>query len=355
MESRTGNPGSLLISKLLMGAWRPKPPAALTSAEELETIAPLLIASGGGALAYWKIRETPLSSTQAAQDLKQTYRLNTLQAVIHEREIRQVIKLLGQEGIEPLLVKGWAVARLYPEQALRPYGDIDLFVPPEQFGKAAKILNSEAGKKFFVDLHRGASHLDTEPLEDLYARAETVALEDERIRVLSPEDHLRVLCVHFLHHGAWRPAGLCDIGLMVENSRADFDWDLCLTKNSKRAGWVTCTIGLAHQLLGADISGLPIEASAKRLPRWLVPAVLKEWENPISINHVVPPPLSGSISHPLETFKAIRRRWPPNPIQATVLMNGSFNEWPRIIFQAGSYAARTAKFLKNLPGRNPEK
>ncbi len=351
-ESRTGTTHSLLISKLLAGAWRDTPPDTQISAEELAIIAPLLIASGGGALAFWKTRQTEaLKDTPVAGELKQAYRLNTLQAAIHEREISQVIRLLKRAGIDPILVKGWSIARLYPEPALRPYGDIDLFVRPEQFAAAEKILQSDEGKKYFVDLHNGASHLDTEPLDDLYARSETVKLGDESLRVLSPEDHLRVLCVHFLHHGAWRPAALCDIGLMVEAYRANFDWDVCLTKNQTRAGWVACTVGLAHQLLGADISGTPVESIARQLPRWLVPAVLKEWENPISINHVVPPPLANRFTHPVETLKAIRKRWPPNPIQATVVMNGPFNEWPRLIFQAGNYAARTAKFLASLPGK----
>jgi hypothetical protein len=191
--------------------------------------------------------------------------------------------------------------------------------------------------------------LDEQSFDELYARSERVGLGEVCVNVLSPEDHLRVLCVHFLHHGAWRPAGLCDIALMVEAYRANFDWDACLTKNRKRAGWVACTVGLAHQLLGALIDGTPVEEAARHLPKWLLPAVLKEWENPVSVDHIVPPPLSGRLSHPFETLKAIRRRWPPNPIQATIVMNGTFNEWPRIIFQAGNYLARTAKFLAGLP------
>ncbi|MBC7911852.1 MAG: nucleotidyltransferase family protein [Pyrinomonadaceae bacterium] len=354
-ETRDGDgsssiPPSRLIASLLSGAWRQMPPAPKLTTAELERIAPLLIKSGGGALAFWKLRGTPLESTTAAQDLKQTYRLYTLQAAIHEREIAQVIKLLKPAGIAPVLVKGWSVARKFPEPALRPYGDIDLFIHPEQFDKATEILSSPEGRKFFVDLHKGADHLDTTPFDVLYERAQVVGLGDETVRVLADEDHLRVLCVHFLHHGGWRPAGLCDIGLLVESSGASFDWEACLTGDKKRAGWVACTVALAHQLLGADISETPITATAANLPRWLVPAVLREWNNPVSIDHVVPPPLAKRLSHPFETIKAIRRRWPPNPIQATIVMNGAFNNWPRIIYQAGNYVARTAKFLAKLPG-----
>ncbi|MBV9210557.1 MAG: nucleotidyltransferase family protein [Acidobacteria bacterium] len=347
-ETRTANQRSRLISSLLTGAWRETPPPPEISAAELEQVAPLLIASGGGALAFWKLRHSALADTRAAADLKQVFRLYTLQAAIHEREIAQVIKLLKGAGVEPILVKGWSMARHYPQPALRPYGDIDLFVRPEEFGRAEKVLASEEGKKFFVDLHKGANHLDEQAFEHLFARSEAVRLGEVSVRVLSPEDHLRILCVHFLHHGAWRPAGLCDIALLVEASGQSFDWKACLTKNRKRAGWVTCTIGLAHQLLGADLTGTPVADAALKLPRWLVPAVLKEWENPVSVDHVVPPPLAHRLSHPVETLKAIKKRWPPNPIQATVVMNGSFNELPRIIFQTGNYLARTVKFLSGL-------
>ncbi|MBV9958226.1 MAG: nucleotidyltransferase family protein, partial [Acidobacteria bacterium] len=319
-KTRTGKPASQLISSLLAGAWREQPPSPAISEEELNDIAPLLIASGGGALAFWKLRHSALKETRAAADLKQTYRLYTLQSAIHEREIEQVVQLLRGDGIEPLLVKGWSMARHYPEPALRPYGDIDLFVRPAQFAAAEKILSSEEGRKFFVDLHRGADHLDEQPFEELYARAEAVTLGEASFRVLSIEDHLRVLCVHFLHHGAWRPAALCDIALLTEAYGAALDWEACLTSNRKRAGWVSCTVGLAHQLLGADIKHLPIAEAARNLPRWLVPAVLREWENPVSVAHVVPPPLAGRLRHPFETLRAIRRRWPPNPIQATIVM-----------------------------------
>lgn len=368
---------SSLIASLLAGSWRQIPPAPELSIQELNTIAPLLIASGGGALAYWKIRGTALESTEAGQELKQAYRLYTLHAAIHEAEINSVINLLADVGVEPILVKGWSMARHYPEAALRPYGDIDLFVRPEQYDAAVKALATDEGRQFFVDLHRGSEHLCDQPFEDLWERStvistgksllndkyhmsndkwnmtpastQVVSASARTVRVLSPEDHLRILCVHFLHHGAWRPAALCDIGLLIEKHKTNFDWNVCLTTNQTRARWVECTVGLAQQLLGAESPARPLGTKPIELPRWLLPAVLKEWENPVSVDHVVPPPLADRLAHPIDTIKAIRRRWPPNPIQATVVMNGPFNEWPRIIFQAGNFLSRTGKFL--LPNR----
>ena len=48
----------------------------------------------------------------------------------------RVFRLLREKGIEAILAKGWAVARLYPDRVLRPYGDIDICVSADQFNTA---------------------------------------------------------------------------------------------------------------------------------------------------------------------------------------------------------------------------
>jgi putative nucleotidyltransferase-like protein len=66
--------------------------------------------------------------SNAALDLRQAYRYEVLQAALREHQLIQSLKLLRSARIEPMLAKGLAVARLYPERGLRPYGDIDLYV-----------------------------------------------------------------------------------------------------------------------------------------------------------------------------------------------------------------------------------
>ena len=123
-----------LVAELLAGAWRDAPPAPGLSAAELAAVTPLLLASGGAALAWRRVRVSEsLRATPAAHQLRQAYRLHTLEAALHERNIKQVFALLRAAGVEPLLVKGWAVARLYTEPGARPYGDIDLCVRPADY------------------------------------------------------------------------------------------------------------------------------------------------------------------------------------------------------------------------------
>jgi hypothetical protein len=169
------------------------------------------------------------------------------------------------------------------------------------------------------------------------------------VRVLAPEDHLRVLCLHLLRHGAFRPLWLCDIGAAVENRPAGFDWDLCLGANPKRANWVACSVGLAHRLLGADLAGTPVSTRAQNLPRWLVPAVIKQWERPGILDHTPAELMLTSLRHPTRVPGALLKRW-RDPIEATFRVNGPFNELPRLPFQICDYLAQGARFVVRLPG-----
>jgi hypothetical protein len=344
---------SSLVAKALAGAWRQPPPPLEISAQELDQITPLLLGSGAAALGWWRVQHSASHrQTQAAAELQQAYRLLALQDTLHEQEIKKVFTVLRAAGVEPLLVKGWAMARLYPESVLRPFGDIDICVRPEQYKVAAEVLKSPGSEGFWADLHAGFSELEDRSLEDLYARSQLVEIGDVAVRVMGQEDHLALLAIHLLKHGAWRPLWLCDIGATIESLPAGFDWDICLGRDKRRANWITCTIGLAHRLLDAKIDALPMSERARQLPSWLVPNVLKEWEAPFAINQ--PPmkhsaPMSSYLRHPGGLLKDMRNRW-PNPIIATISMRGPFNNWPRWPFQLGNCLSRTRRFFTQLPG-----
>lgn len=346
----TGQRGRLLTA-LLAGAWRSFPPELKNFAEELPALTPLLVESGAASLAWRRVRHCDWLDSRVAQELQQAYRHSTIQGDLHQHEIKQVFTLLRSVGVEPVLVKGWAAARLYPEVGLRPSGDIDLCVHPAQYDRAEAALNEWTDHQFAVDLHNGFENLDQENVDVLYSRSQLIGLGDVSIRVLAPEDHLRVLCVHFLRHGAFRPLWLCDIAAAVEGRPSDFDWERCLGTHRRRRDWVACAVGLAHQLLGALVDDTPVERRSELLPRWLIPTTLKQWDAPSTMEH-------GSMRHraamvtylrdPTGLLNDLRNRW-PNPIEATVRMGGPFNEFPRLPFQVGDCVARTAKFLAGLP------
>ena len=338
-----------MLANFLVGSWRASPPDPRISKEELELLAPLLLKSGGGSLAWRSIRGHSISECEVAVQLKSAYQLHSLQAAIHKTEIEEVILLLNAAGVEPVLVKGWAVARLYPEEGLRPYGDIDLCFAPDQYQRALAALRSAAAARFSVDVHEGFAKLDNLSLDQLMARSEGARLGEARFRLLGPEDQLRILCTHLLRHSAWRPLWLCDIGAAVESRPASFDWERCLGTDTREADWVACAIGLAGQLLQARVDDTPVAQRASRLPRWLIPDVMKNWDRPFPelyppLAYQGLPAMPTYVRHPRGLLKALRTRW-PDPIEATIRVRGPFNEMPRLPFQIGNALMRIARFL----------
>jgi hypothetical protein len=249
--------------------------------------------------------------------------------------------------VEPLLAKGWAAARLYPEPGLRPYGDIDLCVRPEDYAAAQDVLLRAGGHGTLVELHPGSSWLDDRSLDDLYARSQLFPIGAlGEVRILGAEDHLRLLCVHMLSHGACRPIWLCDIAAALESRPPEFDWDWCLYGNRRRSDWVACAVGLAHQLLGARMDDTPVAERARRLPRWLAPTVLRKWGQ----RHRLRVSMTAYLRRPFAALQELPHHW-ANGIEATVNVGGPFNEWPRLPFQLASCAVISAQFLARIrPG-----
>lgn len=338
-----------IVSALLRQSWLDSPPPLRVSVTDLELVTPLLYGSGASALGWWRVRETALRESPSAEVLHQAYRLLVLQAKIHETKILKAFRLLRAAGVEAILIKGWAVARLYPQPALRPYGDIDLCVRPADYEVAKRVVESAEARDCWVDLHSRIFELDDRPVEDLFARSLLVMCGDAQVRVPGAEDHFALLAIHLLKHGAWRPTWLCDLGLLLETMPADFDWKLCLGKTKRRANWILSAIGLAHELVGAEIADE--EIAARAIPAWLARRVLKEWETPFAIDQ--PPmshraPMRSYLRHPRGFLSDLARRW-PNPILATISVNGKFNRLPRFPYQLGNCLVRAGAFV--LPKR----
>lgn len=342
------------IAVVLRGCWRRTPPALSITQAELEEAAPALLNSGGAALGWRRIHDSALTDSPAASQLRDAARLYLLQSAIRQREIREVFRLLRAAGVEPVVVKGWALSRLYLEEGLRPSGDIDLCVRPQQLSTAHALLKTPQGRTYNVDFeHAELGALSRAGWEEFYARSQTTELDGVEIRVPSAEDHLRLLCVHLLRHGAWRPLWLCDVALALETRPANFDWPYCLGENPRAADWIACALGLAHQLLDARLDDTPVAPRARRLPGWLVPQVLKCWGSLADTAHAPEEILSDSLRHPARLPRALLARW-PDPVKATVSLDRDFNELPRLPFQLGEYLRLCARFILRQTRSTPE-
>ncbi len=141
------------VAGVLAGAWRSAPPQLEMPPEEVATITPLFLASGAGALAWKRLRHfSDQLLIIALKQLQETYLGYAIHAAEHEHQVAEVFRVLRSAGVEPILLKGWAIGRLYPEAGLRPTGDIDLCVAPTQHAKAQAVLNSPEYRRFWVDL-----------------------------------------------------------------------------------------------------------------------------------------------------------------------------------------------------------
>ena len=180
-----------LIAKVLAGSWRQSTSPLTISQAELDIVTPMLLESGAGALGWKRVSTSSLRTAPAALELEQAYRLHALQSAIHERDIENALTLLRSAGVEPILVKGWAVARLYPDAGLRPYGDLDLCVAPKQYHAARRALEKEVNKLFQVDLHRGFKTLDHKSWDELYTRSHLVQLGEDRKSTRLNSSHIQ--------------------------------------------------------------------------------------------------------------------------------------------------------------------
>ena len=301
-----------------------------------------MLATGTAPLGWRRLRHSEIEA-RAALELKEAYYFHTIRAAYHEYEVEQVFRLLRAAGVEPVLMKGWAVARLYPESGLRPYGDVDLFIRPRERRKAAAALASNEGMKFNVDIeHEEFARISDRAADDLYARSKLVKLGETCVRILGDEDHLRTLCLHAIRHHAWRPLWLCDIGVMVESLPEGFDWVTCLGANKREANWIACLIGLARQILGANPRGDSVSRASSKLPRWVAPALLRQWgrwsaPGPAELAATA---VVKNVKNPSRMIGEIISRW-DRPIKATVEMHGPFNQFLKLPFQI-SYALSQA-------------
>jgi hypothetical protein len=282
------------VAASLAGAWRRSPPAFPLAPATLDAILPLLAASGAGGLVWHRLRESSLRTTHAGRELQQHYRQQTLRDIDQQHAIGELLSRLRAAGIEPLLIKGWSSARLYPEPGLRPSCDVDLCVPPDRLEAALTALSQEP-LPCAVDLHAGVPDLPDQSWDAVFRRSRLEMLCDVPIRILGPEDRLRLLCLHLARHGIDRPLGLCDVGACLETLPPSFDWNLFRSGGKHLLAWAGCVLGLASRLLGARVPA----AQVVPVPAWVERSVLWCWGGGPET------PLGHVLRHPID----ILRRW----------------------------------------------
>jgi len=322
------------MADVLAGAWRAGAPSVALAPGELAAMMPHLTVTGSLPLVWARTRDDGVHRAALAQ---------VARTLAHEPQIVRLFLALRAAGVEPVLAKGWALARLYGEPAARPSADIDLFVVPGDLARATAALADPALAAIGVDLHSGFPDLEEADPAPVFARSLTVPLAGVPVRVLAPEDHLRLVALHLWRHAAWRPVWMCDVGALVESG--PLDWDRVLGGDARRADWVASAVALAHRLVGASVAGSPVEPA--RLPRWLEPAVLDHWVG-MGRHLYDGVPLAAHLLRPSGLIDALRRRW-PSPLQASVSRRARFDGRPRWPLQLADCAVRAVQSIARFP------
>lgn len=287
-------------------------------------------------------------------------RMQMLRYKVHEKKIENTWTELLNAGFDPLLIKGWAAAQFYPQPYKREFSDIDIVIEPRRYEEVEKFLKANPNG-YNIDLHRGLRRHDTLPFEEIFSSAKFATCGSVEIRMPRPEDHLRILCVHWLTDGGAYRAKLWDIYYAISNRADDFDWDRLLNVVSPiRRRWIVCTIGLAHKYLGLKIEDTPLAEEALIIPPWIIKTVEREWESETRLQ-----PLAGIQynngrnkflaqlknfillnvkNDPKGFWVQLQKRLFPNPIYATVDLEGKFDRKPRVFYQLGSFLRRLKKF-----------
>jgi hypothetical protein len=193
------------------------------------------------------------------EDLKRRWIMAYLYQMGQERKARQQIKelkeILDPEGIPFILLKGTsAMLRLYPDQGLRTFCDIDILIPPEK-APAFRMKMAEAGYKPSVILNspeeeevwKFESHLPAirkdgglpiethlgilgrpkrgeNGLEEIWGEKEEGEIDGVKVYHLSREHYVIHMLLHFEKH--LRTEGNLEIKSLVDLHHAVRTWSI---------------------------------------------------------------------------------------------------------------------------------
>jgi hypothetical protein len=200
--------------------------------------------------------EIPLSTRRELMGLALRHRSASQ---VRLAAVAEVLKAFHQKGIEPMLLKGAALAALvYPEPGLRPMRDVDLLVKPAEIDGARQCLEAlgyqvspvqeqllpahhhhlpaytreKDGFWISVELHRrlfpATRHYPSIGFDQLYPRAQHFGLNGEPALAPGWEE----LLWHIYRHAAGPPLltiplryiAIADMVSLVEKNADQIDW-----------------------------------------------------------------------------------------------------------------------------------
>jgi hypothetical protein len=150
---------------------------------------------------------------------------NLMLQMRQKRILFSAVKLLREHGIEPVVLKGFGLAGLYPNPCLRQSGDIDLFVGLDSFHEACALLRTipncyywceevDSGRHYniefgdvIMEIHRVSADVVDASEHQVYAAIEREGLKESPQRIVVDGFELSVpsreFMVFFTFYHAW--------------------------------------------------------------------------------------------------------------------------------------------------------
>lgn len=244
----------------------------------------------------------------AAQALHLAFHRQWGKNQVRMQTLAHVLDLLAAVGIRPIALKGAGlVLTVYDELAVRPMGDVDLLVAPQEFRPALQQLLAHGGSATHDEPFDGAydlvthhvalvfpriSHVMVELhhqwlslpqrqaglvfIADLRARAQAAQWDGRPVDVLGVEDQVLHLCGHLAIHSAvmQRLIWSYDVDQVIRRAGASLDWEAVAQRAQRyqMALPLRQVLANAHEAWGtplpdgllARLNALPVTAAERQ-------------------------------------------------------------------------------------------
>ena len=195
-------------------------------------------------------------SDEVLAKMKNAMRSNLVSQLNLKQILLSSVKALRDFGVEPVLLKGFALAMLYPNPNLRQFGDVDLYVGLDNFHQACEAVRKglpnaynwggevDSGKhynlefgNYALEVHRiSADVIDPKEnaayaaieLEGLKQHAQKVDFEGFPLTIPSKEFMVFFTFYHAWHHFLTTGVGwkqIADVAITLHAYRGQLDHD----------------------------------------------------------------------------------------------------------------------------------
>ncbi len=218
--------------------------------------------------------------------LQETYFLHAARNILILEDLGEVIGILGLRGIDVIVLKGACLAEtVYDDIALRPMHDIDILIRKEDLSCAqAVLIGAGYGPRVRppvseqllrhhhlipftrpgrppVEVHAALTPFGScsdIAIDGFWERARCASFGGLTALVLSPEDLILHICLHFSANHRFsiiELKNLCDVSEIIRRHKAVIDWK-ALGDRAQGYGigrYVYCTLQAAVRLFGAEL------------------------------------------------------------------------------------------------------